>query len=273
MGKQPPNLRVIGQEAPRLGLAEYIWTDTTAKGRDLPELRSASRVILVFKDEHGTDMPHLDAWALNDLDLSPCQFLPDPRRPQPAWLVLCEARMGGRAIGARADLRRRLADRGDALDVHLVVRVVQSGLTAAVAERWLLDCLDAGILTSGLTKTKGGDVVLLLGHRGFGPDIDPYPPGPLIVADHTHLARHLLERAHLETGPWEAPSDAVMELSLTTKDLRNGRISAYDLVEPNGLLWTTNRNGPLQIDAKYSSGNAHVAVQKAFDALLTSKVV
>lgn len=261
----PRQLRPVKDVPARIGLAEYVWSPATS--RDSPDLRSATRVIQVGTDDEGCDLPRLEEWSVQETRLAPCHYLPDPRRPQPAWLVLCEPHLGARALGARADLRRALAAGGRAIDTHLSFRLIQPGLPGpALAERWLLDCVDSGIMVSGQEHVDD-NWVLTIGWRDFGEGIDPYEPGPLVVADHVHLARHLLERAALETG-FKVP-DWQLELIVTTGDLRSGKVKASDLRVAGDLEPTNGRADPLQLQTV--NDNAHTAVLQVLNALTTTK--
>lgn len=85
-----PSLKVIdGSSLRTLGLAEYLWVENGA-------LRSKVRAIPVGENTDGP-VPILEAWNTHDdqgqpVLLSPCHYLPDPLRPQPSYLVLCEVR-------------------------------------------------------------------------------------------------------------------------------------------------------------------------------------
>jgi len=197
-----------GEEAPpTIGYAEYIWREL---GRVTPTSRT--RVIEVYPGkEEGEQVPTLQHWLHESKVLSPCTYTPDPGRPHPSYLVLCETRTvdDDKVSCPRGELRK-VYNRGvkhDRLGVRFALRQqykVDGPLSAAhaMAETHLNWCTDAGLLIHSMYQNRAcGE--FQIGSRDFSPSIDPTPenheePHGLVIADHLTLARWLMARAAKE---------------------------------------------------------------------------
>jgi len=268
------NLRVVkGGEALGMGLADYIWVNekgtTTFK----------KKTILIAKDAKGDPVPLIDRWTSArcacDVDhqefseqctqpvtvlLAPCFYLPDPTRPQPNYLVLCETRdqhdkaeVGNYRSLLRKALRQRgpkskliwfgfeqdyiLADTGD--DTHNN----PSGREFLTAERHFGACFDAGLLIHSMWNdilARTGTWEFKVGFRRFPQDLDPDPPSALTVCDHLVVAQYLMEKIGAEKGL--APEWRNLNAFVSTPELREaGRNNLAELdklvtlVEGEGL--------------------------------------
>ena len=79
---------IQGGETPMgMGLTDYIWVRAGDK------LHCKSQVIPVGKDGNDDFVPVIENWQTEgNLILHPCHYLPDPLRPQPCFISLCEVR-------------------------------------------------------------------------------------------------------------------------------------------------------------------------------------
>jgi len=209
------SLRVIkGGEAMGMGLADYIWLDANG------DLAFKKKSILIGRDEKGEPVPLLDRWSFfsypdeedegQTLILSPCYYLPDPTRPQPNYIVLCEVRDEDDHCtegNYRAKLRRALEARGK--QANLVWFGFEQSYSLGehekdpdydgrrfdTAERHIGACFDAGLLLHSAWDHLGWEEwAFKIGYRGFPQDLDPDPPNALVVADHLIIARYLMEK-------------------------------------------------------------------------------
>lgn len=202
-----------------MGLADYVWLDP--KG----EINFKKKSILIGKDSKGEPTPILDRWSYfdhpdgsgedreepRDLTLVPCFYLPDPTRPQPSYIVICELRDGeDRCIESneRAKLRHALEHRGK--QANLVWFGFEQNYTCwetdgdqdgfegrrfAASERHIGACFDSGILFHSAWNPPASDEwEFKVGYRGFPQDLDPDPPNALVVSDHLIAARYILEK-------------------------------------------------------------------------------
>lgn len=231
-------LQVIkgGSDALGLGLADFLWVSDVG-------VTFKKKVILVGKDDKGTPVPLLPRWTFDeDIHLSncpthqspdwdctcggitatrilvPCFFLPDPTRPQPNYLVLCEVRDAEDKCledDYRGQLRKALARRGPAArlvwfgfeqdyQLHDVGQEGSPGLAERrflTSERHLGACFDAGLLIHSAWNPAWAETCeFKVGYRGFPQDLDPDPPSALVVADHLVVAHYLMEKVGAEKG-------------------------------------------------------------------------
>jgi hypothetical protein len=236
------HLQIIqGGEAMGMGLADYIWVEGDGS------LNFKKGSILIGKNNKGEPVPILPRWAFEHLKhtegcdttlhgwccnckseatsriLVPGFFLPDPTRPQPNYIVICEVRDANDQCvehNERAKLRQALEDRGKQVNLvwfgfeqnysHEVMS--DSGGRGFVAhhfeasrfsgaERHIGACFDAGILFHSAWNQSGKHLWdFKVGYRGFPQDLDPHPPNALIVADHLIIARYLMEKICASKG-------------------------------------------------------------------------
>ncbi len=196
-----PHLQVLG-EAKRLGSAEYIWLD------DRGRLWSKTRVVGVSEDKDGAPVPLLERWSAqiagSQVILSPCHFLPDPLRPQPAYLVLCETR-DINDVATSYNHRARLREAHPSLTFWWGVRqpyMFADGLAhCEVTEKFLTACIDAGLMVhSSRAGSDEGVAEFKLGPRRVGSQLDPEPPDMFTIVDQLQIARHLLQRVAQTQG-------------------------------------------------------------------------
>lgn len=212
------NLRVINNRAVlKLGVAEYVWVD--AEDRLCSKIRT---IQVAFDPEKEEDIPIIERWTAIVEDpgnprretthvLHPCHYLPDPLRPAPSYIVLCEVRdTDDQCVphNTRAPLRdlvpvenRLLAWWGFrqeySLEPNDPIKMPQA------FERHLRACVDSGLMVQGMAwgrlryESHGSFKV---GHRNMPAQIDPDPASILIVADHLWIARFLLKRIAWEQG-------------------------------------------------------------------------
>ena len=211
-----------------LGMSDYVWLDDKGK------INSKKKSIIVGKNGKGEPEPILDRWTFFDypspfgpfgefcddedqesprtLVLVPCFYLPDPTRPQPCYIVICELRdEEDHCIknNDRAKLRHAIEDRG--MQSNLVWFGFEQNYTLdwagsdsgngfeatrfAAAERHIGACFDSGILFHSAWNPPEYDIWdFKVGYRAFPQDLDPDPPNALIVADHLIVARYLMEK-------------------------------------------------------------------------------
>jgi len=253
------HLRVIkGGEAMGMGLADYVWLN------DHGNISFKKKSVLIAKDDKGDPAPLADRWTLEfcpdcddehrterteyDLDececegatsriLVPCFYLPDPTRPQPNYIVLCELRdADDHCIESnwRSKLRKALEARGKMSNLvwfgfeqdyeHQEAGDGEDeGFEArrfAASERHIGACFDAGLLFHSAWNPPGGaSWDFKVGYRGFPQDLDPDPPNALIVADHLIIARYLMEKIGGSKGLVPAWDD--LSVFISTPDLRD----------------------------------------------------
>lgn len=241
-------LQVIkGGVALGMGLADYIWLDKEG------HLRHKKKTILIGKNERGDPVPLAQRWSFAQQDcdcdadagckcpqttyiLSPCFFLPDPTRPQPNYLILCEVRdTEDRCVPwcHRAPLRKAMHLRGASSKLvwygfrqgyQLLDADEQPAPNLAerrflTGERHLGACFDAGLLIHSIWNEPGIALSeFKVGVRGFPQDLDPDPPSALVVADHLVVALYLLQKIGGEKGLALLHGD--MSLFISTPELR-----------------------------------------------------
>jgi hypothetical protein len=219
-----------GGEAMGMGLADYIWVG------DDGGIYFKKKTILVGKDEKGDPVPLIQRWGLSGCGclgdctapgsapcpnpqekiLSPCFYLPDPTRPQPCYIVLCEIRDAtDQAQGWRSKLRKAQKARGPSAKLVWFGFEQDYSLESGgedspdLAERQFLTserhigaCFDAGLLLHSAWNMPGCSESwdFKVGVRGFPHDLDPDPPSALVVADHLVIAQYLMEKVGAEKG-------------------------------------------------------------------------
>lgn len=213
-------LRVIkgGEHAPtQLGLADYVWVDPNGK------LGVKTRAIAIADSGDGVAFPLIQRCTAmfpdpdhprsdRQLILSPCNYLPDPLRPQPSYVTLCEVRNLDDEV-VHWNQRAKLRDRSDDIAQEKWGIRQRFRLTTGsemtdpspdaylVAERHLGACLDAGLLVhSARLDHPKGVWSFNVGDRGFPTEIDPEKATALVVADHLWIARYLLDKVARERG-------------------------------------------------------------------------
>jgi len=232
-----------------MGLADYIWLD------DHGDIVFKKKSILITKDEKGEPIPILDRWTFyNTTHTLECQgvdgcdcpgttrilvpffYLPDPTRPQPNYIVLCEMR-GDDDYGIESDFRGKVRE---ALDLRgKPANLVWFGFEQdyshqeadeeedpqfearrfQIAERHIGACFDAGLLFhSAWNPPLAPEWDFKIGYRGFPQDLDPDPPNALVVADHLIIARYLMEKIGASKGL--SPCWSCLSVFVSTPALR-----------------------------------------------------
>lgn len=216
---------IQGGEVLGMGIADYVWLPHSGK------IQWKKKSVLISRDDKGNPTPILDRWVAEDLNekviLVPCHYLPDPTRPQPHFIVLCEARDFHDiplSTEHRSHLREQMESIGDACRLtwfgfgqHYILRsyngTAQIGDADWVAERHFGACFDAGLLIHSMQPGK-----FKVGVRDFPQDIDPDPPSALVVTDHLIMARHLLTRIAMEKNLY--PVFGELDMYVSTAALR-----------------------------------------------------
>lgn len=209
------------------GLIDYIWLDQEGN------LRAKKRAIPIYKGSAADaeqSIPEVKPWkdilgtgeSARHIHLSPCHYLPDPLRPQPSFLVLCETReLKGEetSFNYRAKVRKLLE--------HPKIAPLESwwgfvqwygfereGVAKnqpdpfferdafMVAERHLGACLDAGLMIQSAKFDDPGSNIwnFKVGFREFPESLDPDQPSALVATDHLIIARYLMEKIAREFG-------------------------------------------------------------------------
>lgn len=243
-----------------MGLADYIWVSTEGMAQ------FKKKPILVGKDNRGEAVPIIRRWSFQgcacptacaapcqtpqDVLLSPCFYLPDPTRPAPSYLILCETRDTNDTCLAdnyRRHLRLALNRRGPTAKLlwfgfeQQFVLDEAGGESPNLAERRFLTterhlgaCFDAGIMIHSLWNPLWADYSeFKVGVRGFPQDLDPDPPTALVVTDHLVVAHYLLEKVANEKGL--TPCWKGLTLFVSTPQMRepggNSTLEAARLME------------------------------------------
>lgn len=204
-----------GQEPVKMGLADYIWLDPHG------QINAKKRTILVGRNEKHEPVPLLERWgfynpqsasATHTSLLVPAYYLPDPTRPQPHYIVLCEVKDAEdypTYYNHRAELRsvmERLGEQGRLTwfgfeQVYTFHEDRIMGRAFQVSERHIGACFDAGLMFhSASNQIELDESEFKVGYRGFPQDMDPHPPNALTVADHLIIARYLMEKIAAEKG-------------------------------------------------------------------------
>jgi len=236
-----------------IGVATYIWLDRHCN------ICSRTKVISVAKGANGDVVPILNRWKMVEavelpegkdvawrermnlqtktFILTPCNYTRDPLRSQPSFIVLCEVR-GLDDIpdpwNARARLRKLVEGKdmmpGDdpeetpagllgtwwGIQQHFhSLRGNEESINTDIREKFLLSCVDAGLRIHSASNKH-----YWLGPRNITDDIDVEEPGPLVIADHTILARFLYERLLFEQGFSRDTIHMPCSIYLSTEELR-----------------------------------------------------
>jgi len=222
------NLRVIeggGARPTDMGLATYIWVTRTGN------IDSRTKVVSIAQTPEGDKVPIIDRWKMRDqvqateksrkmgvegweeteeykdalayqeFVLSPCYYIPDPMRPQPSFIVLCEVRTledNPDGWNTRAILRK--FKEGEALLPHWGVQqpfpyLGKDVVDADMKEEFTLACFDAGIRLH-----SANDLFYWIGPRNVSQEIDAEEPCSLVIADHVILARFIYQRVLKRRG-------------------------------------------------------------------------
>jgi len=249
-------LRVIeggGARPLDMGIASYIWISREG------EICSRSKVISLAQTPEGDKVPMLDRWKMIDqvevkpdpqnpladwqerhepklmsrtFILSPCYYVPDPLRPQPSFLVLCEVRdlddnpadWNSRALVRKHEEGAALLPWWGIRQRFPKVDTIKTGIE--MKERFLLACIDAGIRIHSLDYN-----FYWVGPRNISDAIDMEEPSSLVIADHLILARAIFDRLMVEQGDIYKPSTigASSALHLSTAELRANPSQIGDL--------------------------------------------
>jgi len=191
-------LRVInGGTDAQLGVAEYVWL--TPGG----DTRSQLLVVPVFVGDEGP-VPEVKPLVTDEIVYHPCNYMPDPFQPQPAFLVLCETRRrDGKVVpwNYRAKLREDVEREGGRRLADWVFEQRFDRVDDAwkAMQDYFLRCIDAGIMIqSGCFDLDMPYWVVKIGRRPGGVDSPLGQNFTLEACDHLVLARHLLKKTGAE---------------------------------------------------------------------------
>ena len=193
-------LRVIsGDDTMQLGVADYVWTDLTG------EFHTKNRVIEVYGG-----VPRIERWVGvfpspdEEVILSPCYYVPDPFRPQPCYVVLCEVRNMedvAHKWNKRATLRAFLEHKhpGPLVGFRQLYEMnPQVASSYQVAEKQMGACVDAGLMIRGASFYEElPDWYFEIAPRNVGMDEEQEQP-VINLCDHLMIARYFLGRAAAE---------------------------------------------------------------------------
>lgn len=248
-----------------IGVATYIWLDRACN------ICSRTKVISVAKSPNGDPIPLVNRWKMvgavestesgkgeawverygtkiktKTFILSPCNYVPDPLRAQPSFIVLCESRDLADIPdpwNARARLRK-LVEGKDVLSdeepektparmlgtwwgiqqhFHSLVGY-EEPTKSEIKEKFLLACID-----SGLRIHSTDDKHYWFGPRSISDEIDGDEPGPLVIADHLIVARFIYKRLLTEHGILDSGVHMPCSLYVSTKESRNEPALTQDL--------------------------------------------
>jgi len=190
-----------------LGLAEYVWI-----GEDRL-VHSKNQVIPVGRDTNDDPVPFPENWTVTVRSpqgeptqriLRVAQYLPDPTRPQPSYVVLCELMdLHDKPVKSnfRAKLRQIAKDTGDRLETWWGFRQEYTAKGSskdlmAFYEHHLGTCLDAGLLVHSASWDDPSlkKPWFKVGPRRIPNEIEEQRPVPLVIADHLVLGRFFLKR-------------------------------------------------------------------------------
>lgn len=182
-----PMLRSISKDdKPAFGTAEYIWVKDG-------KLHGKTRVITVMIPKQGDGTPIIEWWTTDGMLLLPAHYVPNPLRPSPAYIVLCEVRdMQDHVVewNTRAPLRMhepqmtKVAGIWMGISATFTISISEIGV---VLNAFMAAAIDAGIMIHSLSQTD-----FKVGPRQAG-NLDTDPPSPLIVCDHYWIAWYLLQ--------------------------------------------------------------------------------
>lgn len=218
----PPTLRSISKDdKPSLGTAEYIWVK---EGK----LHGKTRVITVMSNKYGDDTPIIEWWTTDGMLLLPAHYVPNPLKPKPSFIVLCEVRdMQDRVVdwNTRAPLRLHepsmTSVAGTWMGISATFAISPTGKIVGVLNAFLAAAIDTGIMIHSVSQTD-----FKVGPRQAG-DIDLDPPSPLIVCDHYWIAWYLLQnitvshKANLKHG--EVPNRYFVSTKMSRESSRVAR--------------------------------------------------
>ena len=236
------SLRVIhgGPTAPTqgIGLADYVWISPDG------DLESKTRIIPVGVDANKEPVPVIDRWTAHTnhgpILLSPCHYLPDPLRPQPSFITLCEVRDkdDNCPVSNHRNTLRHLLGRDQTIwwGFRQEYELYESAVNVeaapkehfAVAERHLGACMDAGLMIHSADLATGNFKV---GHRGMPATVDPDAPTALVVADHLWIARYLLTKVAREYGLEPSYANLQCAAFFSTERMRNLAPTGIDLAD------------------------------------------
>lgn len=234
------NLRFIQEAKPRMGLADYIWLS-----QDGTHIEAKTLPICVFPNEEPRlppctiSMPDPEhPRTLRQLMLSPAHYLPDPLRPQPSYIVLCEVRdQKGHPVPwcNRANLRQLLPT-GDGPDpywwgIHQFWDTKSPEKNCSLGEVHIRACLDSGLLIHDVCLSRSVRLwpSFKIGPRGFPKEVDVDPPSALVVGDHLWIARYLLARLARAEGQDPHLSEFPLTLFFSTAATRESSFATRQL--------------------------------------------
>jgi len=210
------SLRSIqGGVPPQLGVAEYVWVG--GNGNFTGDFHTKTRVVQVFPDDGNGQVPQIERWTASmgetgeRVILSPCYYLPDPLRPQPSFIALCEVKDSQdtpHPCNTRARLRelvtkrvkgRLLTEWGFRQPFMLESQVSTRDELRAV-EAFLAACIDAGVMIHSVSTCPGQPVWEFKTGRRWAEDPKLGQDYPLAACEHLWLARYLLGRCALDQG-------------------------------------------------------------------------
>lgn len=263
------NLRMIkGTSPPQIGVADYVWFDSLGN----PHFRL--RPIEVFDGGDQGLVPRIEHWVgrssagAASVILHPAHYLPDPFRPQPCYIVLCEAKSltdQPLELNTRADLRDFVShsfdvNLGNQISFEIAYRPQPDKSGFQMAEKFVGACVDAGLLIQGATYDKDSLVwSVRVGARGFSED--PTDPTELLVTicDHTRLALAFLDKAAREYG-------VAVKLALGSAFVQPGTLGDEVLIKGLRQYWDVSKDpAGVQVELKRQFDPYKTAVQLLTD--------
>lgn len=226
-----PTLRSISKDdTPAFGTAEYIWVKDG-------KLHWKTRVITVMSNKHGEGTPIIEWWTTDGMLLLPAHYVPNPLKPKPSFIVLCEVRdMQDRVVewNTRAPLRlhepQMTTVAGMWLGISAVFKITPYTQAASILSTFLAAAIDSGIMIHSLSSED-----FKVGPRQAG-DLDVDPPSPLIVCDHYWIAWHLMLTIATSQGAKLQHSDASNQYYVSTKASRESTKVAHQIASSMRFL-------------------------------------
>lgn len=238
-----PTLRVIRQQDDIcIGLADYVW-----HGLD-GQIHAKTRTIPVSMGQDGEYVPVIERWNTREKDpkdprqkvqlvLHPAHYAPDPMRPQPSYVVICEVRdMDDIPVptNTRAQLRKLVDQENNRLGlwwgIHqdYTIEPHDPERDIRIHEKHIRTCVDSGILF------YGAGVARFCRQFQIGPrqisDSDS-PSDALVVADHLWIALYFLLRLAQQDGRIiNYPIGTTCGVYLSTSDMRAHHSAVTDMV-------------------------------------------
>jgi len=265
-------LRPISKDdTPTFGSAEYIWVKDG-------KLHVKTRVITVMSSKHGEDTPIIEWWTSAGHLLLPAHYVPNPLKPKPSFIVLCEVRdMQDRVVdwNTRAPLRLREPETtsvaGVWMGISATFTIAPASKTTDILNAFLAAAIDTGIMIHSLSQTN-----FKVGPR-YVDALDLDPPSPLIVCDHYWIAWYLLQSiasdhdAAVQHGPschrYYVSTKASRESSKVTRKIADDLTS---LDQPKVTINAPNRQYTTVMGQKEPNQDPYTVAAAVVDELFVA---